>query len=144
MRKIFLFLSLILVTLAPKANANGSVSFTEEVLPLLAEHPEITDPLLDDLDIDEIGRAVRIGPHACPVLAGVRVSPYIFLAQKREPSFGRYRVTILTNVDFFDRLGNIVYRIRDGVPDEDDSAFYQAERYEETFSSLFVRRENEE
>lgn len=73
-----------LFLICSQAFAGGSISFLEEVKPILedAQAPEVLR-LLDSIDVEDAGEAVRLGRYT--MLAGVRVCPCVFGVRTKGP-----------------------------------------------------------
>lgn len=98
-----LFLLLTLLGPAP-ALADGSVSFDEDVMPLLHDRPDLRAALAE-VEFYQLGSGRRISGLMSPGLAGRRVGPYLFHALH----WGRpVEVRIATHARFFDREGRLL------------------------------------
>jgi len=139
--KLFLGLIFLAVSAPQLAYGNSSVSFSEDVIPILDQDPAITRPALARVRVEEMGKGVRISGSICPGLAGTRVSPYRFAAKRDGEAL---QLVVNTHVEFFNSAGQIVFRIVDGVPEDDDSRLEEAVAYEEVFSSLRLTHPEEE
>lgn len=116
--------------------ADGTVRFSEDVLPLLKANPQLSEPLLRQFEIEEWGTAQRIGYRACPALAGKRLPPYVFRAKARAGDQAEYTLVVNSNVDFYGPEENLVYQIRDGLPDDNDEHLAEAVSLREAVSSI--------
>ena len=98
--------------LAAPARADGSVSFAEDVLPLIKTRPKFEEFIRDTFHITDTGWGVRIGNEAMPHLGGARMGPYEFQAVWHS-RHGDVPVTLVvdTDIKFFDRKGR---EIRNG------------------------------
>lgn len=138
-----LFISLLvafaLMHVSVTAQAGGSVSFTDDVLPLLEPWPEALEPLLREYEISDPGEGVRIGRLTCPSLAGKVIAPYQFKARARSHPEKALLLIVNTDVHFFDKDGQVVYEIRDGIPEDDDRNLSHAVKLEEKATSLVLR-----
>jgi len=129
--------SLILVVLAAlfsaatPARADGTVSFEQDVLPLIKARPAFEKFLLGTLKVTDAGSGTRISEQAMPHLGGARMGPYEFKATWHGPD-GDVPVTLIidTNTKFFDRAGR---EIRNG-------SLKQAVSVKETFDSIEIEQ----
>ena len=129
--------SLILVVLAAlfsaatPARADGTVSFEQDVLPMIKARPAFEKFLLGTLKVTDAGSGTRISEQAMPHLGGARMGPYEFKATWHGPD-GDVPVTLIidTNTKFFDGAGR---EIRNG-------SLKQAVSVKETFDSIEIER----
>ncbi|RUR67274.1 hypothetical protein EJP67_09380 [Variovorax guangxiensis] len=129
--------SLILIVLAAlfsattPARADGTVSFEQDVLPLIKARPAFEKFLLGTLKVTDAGSGTRISEQAMPHLGGARMGPYEFKATWHGPD-GDVPVTLIidTNTKFFDRAGR---EIRNG-------SLKQAVSVKETFDSIEIEQ----
>lgn len=135
---LFVQLFLSLTFLPTLSFAGGSVSFSQDMIPLLQDRPELINPILRRLEITDNGEANKLGSAICPALAGTRLPPYAFQAKERKDN-NELLLIVNSNIDFYDREGNIVFRIIDGLPDDGDP--YEAVSYRETFSSIIFQED---
>lgn len=112
MRLIKLLSCALLLGLAATAQAEGTVDFKDDVLPMLNHQPVFARFLLGTFSIDDTGWGVRIGEQAMPRLGGARMGPYRFQARWHSGQ-GDEPVTLVieTTVKFYDREGR---EVRDG------------------------------
>lgn len=114
----FLFRSLsigiiCLSLIAPCALAGGSIS-TAEVLPLLQQNPALCKFILDHLDLDSGGWAIRIGSRVNYALGGTRIAPYSIRARpkgSKEP--WQFYLKIDAKTYYYDASGKEV-QLEDG------------------------------
>ncbi|MCP5535348.1 MAG: hypothetical protein H7A51_03835 [Akkermansiaceae bacterium] len=62
--------------------AGGSVSFADDVKPLLDQQPALKKLILDTFEVSNIGVGVRLGRHFTE-LGGARIAPYEFEATSK-------------------------------------------------------------
>lgn len=108
-----LFAILVLLLFPLHAYAEGSVSFRDDVSPLLAPKPALAKKL-DGLTLDATGEGLRIGWRVCPALAGQRVGPYEFTAT--DAGGARLQVLFHTRDRFLDASGTVIAQYLDGLP----------------------------
>jgi hypothetical protein len=113
-------------------HAEGSVSFQEDIVPILKTKPVFMKFILNVFQIKYRGNgwARRIGNDAIPQLGGERIGPYRFQATWRG-SDGDMPITLVinTNNEFFDQIGRKI------INNED---FYQAHSVRQTFASVEI------
>ena len=115
--------------IAAPAQADDSVSFTADVLPLIKARPAFEKFIRDTFHITDTGSGVRIGNEATPHLGGARMGPYEFQAVWHS-RHGDVPVTLVVDTDirFFDRKGR---EIRNGQ-------LKNATDLKETFSAIKI------
>lgn len=133
MKKLF---ALALIAFPLSAFAGGSVSFTDEVMPILRERPELSEPVLHGLQVSEIGEARRIGSRVSPALGGARLPPYVFQARKGGKDL---LLVVNTDVDFFNSEGHVVARLVDGEPADEGAGLADAVEMKERLSSVVLK-----
>lgn len=96
-----------LCLVAGAARADGSVSFADDILPLLKARPTFEKFISDTFKVTDTGWGVRIGNEAMPHLGGARMGPYEFEAVWHSRD-GDVPVTLVvdTDIKFFDRKGH--------------------------------------
>jgi hypothetical protein len=110
-RNILLFFALgLLVGLpGPVAQAGGSFSFEQDLLPILRRQPVIAKWLTGSLDFDQTGDAMRIGQNVMPQFGGRRVGPYVIAAKpKGVPGPFTLEVTVETEIICTNKSGKSV------------------------------------
>ncbi len=132
-------LSAFLIFVSPNSFAGGTVSFAEDIIPLLRNRQALINPILHGLNINDTGESSRIGRVICPGLAGARIPPYVFHAREYGANGSELQLIINSNVDFYDRNGKIVFHIEDGIPNESDGDLALAVTLRETFSSIMIK-----
>ena len=119
----------VLSVIAAPVWADGSVSFTADVLPLIKARPTFKKFIDESFDITDAGWGIRIGNEAMPHLGGARMGPYEFQAvwHSRE---GDVPVTLVidTDIKFFDGKGREIQNGR----------LERAFSFKETFSSIEI------
>ena len=110
-------------------HADGSVSFAQDILPLMKERPTFERFIRETFKVTDTGWGVRIGNEAMPHLGGARMGPYQFQARWLSPA-GEVPVTLVidTEAHFFDRAGR----------DVTDGDLAQATSLKETFTSIEI------
>jgi hypothetical protein len=109
--------------------AEGSVSFTATVLPLIKARPTFEKFVTDTFEITDTGWGIRIGNEAMPHLGGARMGPYEFQAAWHNRN-GDVPVTIVvdTDIKFFDRKGREIT----------NGQLRNATSFKETFRSIEI------
>lgn len=104
------FLALLLVTNSAFAlEGTGSVSFVDDVVPILESRPVFKKFVLCNFDIVSDPMGVRIGGPTMPHMGGARMGPYSMYANWHGGNGDvRMILTINTNVKFFDKNGREV------------------------------------
>lgn len=105
--RVFLCMLLLHATILPgpvPALADGSVSFHEDVAPLLRDRPDLL-AALGEVEFPWLGAGRRISGKVSPGLAGRRVGPYVFPALWREQ---RVEVRFATYTRFYDENGKLL------------------------------------
>ncbi|OMG70083.1 hypothetical protein BW685_28025 [Burkholderia ubonensis] len=115
--------------LAGPAWADGSVSFSADIRPLIKARPAFEKFIDETFDITDTGWGTRIGNEAMPHLGGARMGPYEFQAIWHGGA-GNVPVTLVidTDIKFLDGKGQ---EITDG---QLENAF----SLKETFSSIEI------
>lgn len=101
------------------AQANGSVSFEEEVAPLLKGRPDLKRALADFL-FDQLGSGHRISHKICPALAGRRVGSYLFRARQKING-NEVEVRFASYLRFLDASGKLVAEVYGGEWNGDEN-----------------------
>lgn len=102
----------VLSVLGCYAYAGGSVSYRDEVAPLVAARPDIAAQL-ENLTVGDSGDGTRISYVMCPGLAGKRVGPYEFPAVD-QASHRSVTITFRTRDRFLNAYGVVVAEFFDG------------------------------
>jgi hypothetical protein len=94
------------------AYAGGSVSYRDEVAPLVMARPDLSAPLMD-ITLSDSGNGTRISYIMCPALAGKNVGPYQFAAVD-QATHRSVIVSFRTRDRFVNSYGVIVAEFFDG------------------------------
>ncbi|MFM0645019.1 hypothetical protein PQR14_11855 [Paraburkholderia bryophila] len=115
--------------MAGPALADGSVSFSADILPLIKARPPFEKFMSDTFQVTDTGWGVRIGNGMMPHLGGARMGPYEFEALWHSRN-GDVPVTLVidTNIKFFDRKGREIT----------NGQLQNAVSLKETFSSIEI------
>ena len=102
--------------------AGGTVSFQNDVVPILMERPFFAKVLLDTFDFKDTVVATTIGREVSPALALRRIGPYRVVARKRSSSETAYDMVIVINttVHFLDNRGREVQSPKAAVKIRED------------------------
>ncbi|KPC53847.1 hypothetical protein [Amantichitinum ursilacus] len=82
MFKRFLF-CFVLMAVSSISNANGTVDFQTDIIPLINQKPFFAKFLTDHLEFYPAGDAITIGREVNPNLALVRIGPYTLNAREK-------------------------------------------------------------
>jgi hypothetical protein len=94
------------------AYAGGSVSYREEVAPLVSARPDLSSRL-SGFSMSDSGDGTRISYIMCPALAGKRVGPYEFAAVD-QTAHKNVTVKFRTRDRFVNAYGVVVAEFFDG------------------------------
>lgn len=113
MKKIRLILAIFLALAFYGTNcfADGSVSFDEQVLPIINQRPFFANFLLQTFEFDKNAVAVTIGPNVSEKLGSTRIGPYRVCARLRSAPLSdpcSTQVVIDTDTHFLDKDGKEV------------------------------------
>jgi hypothetical protein len=88
---------------ASVAHADGSVSFRENIEPMLKDRPQFEQFIVQSFSITDTGWGIRIDSPTMPHMGGARMGPYRFRAMWHGPH-GDIPVTLVidTKTRFFD------------------------------------------
>ncbi len=91
----------------PPAYADGTVTLSDTIMPLMEQRPLFAGILLDTFDFSTQASAVTIGANVNPKLAASRIGPYTLLA-KRKGTPGPFTIEVVINTDqhFLDDTGH--------------------------------------
>jgi hypothetical protein len=91
------------------AHADGSVSFKEDVLPLMKTRPAFQAYILSTFTIEDNGLGKRIGGPVMPQMTGARIGPYSFRATyKNGAQVIPVELVIDTDIQFFDKHDHLL------------------------------------
>ncbi|HEY2021548.1 hypothetical protein [Paraburkholderia sp.] len=98
-----LIVGLFCALLVPTAYAEGSISFIDNILPMLKERPQFKDFIAQSFSVTDTGWGIRIDSPTMPHMSGARMGPYRFQAIWHSPH-GDTPVTLVidTKTEFFD------------------------------------------
>ncbi|WP_143040714.1 hypothetical protein [Paraburkholderia caballeronis] len=87
----------------PAAYADGSVSFKEDIVPMLNERPQFKKFILQSFSVTDAGWGIRVDSPTMPHMGGARMGPYKFQAIWHSPT-GDTPITLVidTKIEFFD------------------------------------------
>ncbi|MGF6939731.1 hypothetical protein OKW41_008893 [Paraburkholderia sp. UCT70] len=89
--------------LVPTAYAEGSVSFNDNIVPMLNNRPQFKEFILQSFSVTDTGWGVRIDSLTMPQMGGARMGPYRFQAIWHSPHGGTpITLVIDTKTEFFD------------------------------------------
>ena len=114
MRRIAL---LVVLSIPLLAFADGTVSFQNDVIPILMQRPFFAKILLDTFQFKDTVIATTIGRQVSPGLALDRAGPYRVLARKKSDKGTVYDmiVVINTTIHFLDKSGKETESPRNAV-----------------------------
>ncbi|MBC8746685.1 hypothetical protein OKW43_003360 [Paraburkholderia sp. WC7.3g] len=89
--------------LVPIAYAEGAISFTDNIMPMLKDRPQFKEFILQSFSVTDTGWGVRVDSLTMPHMGGARMGPYRFQAIWHSPQ-GDTPVTLVidTKTEFFD------------------------------------------
>lgn len=96
-----------LTLISGTVHADGSVSFTADIEPLLEARPVFKKFVDATFKVEDTGWGVRVGNEAMPHLGGARMGPYEFQALWHSRD-GDVPITLVVDTDakFFDSKGH--------------------------------------
>ena len=98
-----IFMVCLSIGLIPLAYADGSVSFTSDITPMMKARPFFERFITQSFTVADVGWGTRIDSPTIPHMGGARMGPYRFSAIWHSPK-GDVPVTLIidTNTQFFD------------------------------------------
>jgi len=72
--------ALLWALLVPVVHAEGSVSFKDDIVPILKSRPAFKDFILQTFSVTDTGWGIRIDSPTMPHMRGTRIGPYKFQA----------------------------------------------------------------
>lgn len=114
MKIIFLLVVLLIPMLALAA---GTVSFRNDVKPILMQRPFFAKILLETFEFKDTVIATTIGRQASPGLASHRMGPYRVLARKKSDAGTDYDMVVVINtrIHFLDKSGHETESLKNAV-----------------------------
>lgn len=118
-----------LICFAASSQAEGSVDFEQDILPMVKSRPMFETFLRTTFSVAETGWGVRVSDQSMPKLSGARMGPYKFDAIWHSLQ-GDKPVTLVINTDisFFDSTGKQIW----------DGRLRRASKFVETFQSIEI------
>jgi hypothetical protein len=97
------------VLLVTAARAEGSVSFSDDIMPMLEKRPQFERFIVQSFSVLDTGWGVRIDSPLLPHMGGVRTGPYRFQAVWHS-AHGDVPVTLVidTTIEYFDRRHRLI------------------------------------
>ena len=107
MKSKAIFLALLLIPLT--SMADGSVSFKDDLVPLLQKKPLLLQLIQESFTVHGDPMGVRIGNEAAPGLGGTRIGPYVIpLIWHSSKGDVSAKLTLNTATTFYDKDGHVL------------------------------------
>ncbi|NWK56278.1 hypothetical protein HW115_11705 [Verrucomicrobiaceae bacterium N1E253] len=108
MKTLCVFCLGLLVWMPSKLLAGGSVSYQDQVAPLLVQQPTLKKLIEKSFKLPDSGFATRLGNHF-KNLGGLRIAPYSFVVESKDGK-AKYNLTIHCETKFKLSNGELVSR----------------------------------